>query len=167
MTEVKHALLLSEFKKAIKERIKDGDLSWMYQKLFFEFFISEEDLSERLEHYRKIFLKRPQSWFAEFHKSIRVNDFFDGRYAKFVDTLTEEQRKRRKEIIDLRMKWRRSNTDQEPPHTQELRNLNSLMDTPEDVPVAGIADAFLYSLIHVDKENELMKAMEIAFKICS
>ena len=159
--------LVTEFKKALKERFSKDDLSFLYQKLFFGIFISEKDLHEILEYYRTVFLEEPTDWFRQFHKSIRQTDFFQGSYVKFVDSLTEEEIKRRSEILDIRSKFRRANKDEEPPHTQELRNLNAMMNKQEEVPIAGIADAFLYSLIHVDEKSELKKAMEVAFKICS
>ena len=159
--------ITTEFKKAVKERINNSSLSFLYQKLFFEFFISEDDLEKSLKYYQVVFIKDPDDWFRQFHKSIRNTYFFEGEYIKIVDTLTDEERKRRNEIIDIRMKFRRNNKTEQPPHLQELQNLNGLMSKQEDVPVAGIADAFLYNLICIDEKNELLHAMEIAFKICS
>ena len=160
-TTVEYALV-NEFKKALKERISNEDISFMYQKFFFGFFISEEELGKTLKYYQEVFQKEPDDWFRQFHKSIRQTDFFDGDYYKEVNILTEEETKRRKELMN---NW--SSIKYTPADVDELRKLHNKFRHPEKVSVGGVADALLYSLIHVDETAELKHAMEIAFKICS
>lgn len=159
--EKQRSTIIIEFEKAIKERISNDSLSFLYQKLFFEFFISEEELENILEEYREVFLKEPDDWFRQFHKMIRQCDFFHGHYTKTVDILTEEERKRRDFLIKSRV------ISKEMPEAEELRKLNSKYRSQKEVPVGGIADVFLYELIHIDSKNELKHVMEITFKICS
>ena len=151
--------LVNEFKKALKERISNSDLSFMYQKLFFNCFISEKELNDILKYYQGIFKTEPENWFAQFHKSIRQTDFFDGTYFKEVNILTDEEMERRRYLIP---KKGRSESE-----VEELRQLNKKYRHLESVEIAGIVDAMLYSLIHLDEENKLKDVMEIAFKICS
>ena len=133
--------------------------------------MTEEELNEVLEYWQGEY-KKNEYWFGGFHKSIRQTDFFGGSYFKRVNKLTPEESVRRYEILDIRSKYRRECgkielTFDEIPHADELRKLNTKMRQEEEVPVGAIGDVFLYDLIHLDKNNDLMKCMEIAFKICS
>ena len=57
--------------------------------------------------------------------------------------------------------------DRSDPEAEELRQLNKKYRHLKEVSVAGVADAILYSVIHLDEKNELKDVMEITFKICS
>ncbi len=165
--EKQRSTIIIEFEKAIKERISNDSLSFLYQKLFFGFFISEEELENILEEYREVFLKEPDDWFRQFHKMIRQCDFFHGHYTKTVDILTEEEIKRRNYLLDYFSKQETLFRDNKTPEAEELRKLNSKYRSQKEVPVGGIADVFLYELINIDSKNELKHVMEITFKICS
>lgn len=159
--------LVEEFKKALTERFSYSDISFLYQRLFFDFLIDEKDLNNVLLKYQSVFIEDPYDWFRQFHKSVRQTDFFDGYYQKVVNMLTDTESKRYREILRLRSDWRNSDNHGEAPFTDELAKLNRIMNTVEPVSVTGIADSFLYGLINLDENDMLKTSMEVAFKICT
>jgi hypothetical protein len=163
--------LVEEFKAALKLRVEDSDLRYLYEKLLFGIFMSEEDLNDVLTYQMSQYKYHPDCWFTMFHKEIRQTDFFEGNYVKVTNSMTDAEAKRRNEILKSRSDFRKKNPNlvnkSEQPHTDELRTLNSLMTTLVEVPVAGLMSGFLHSIICLDNKGELKNAMEITFKICS
>jgi hypothetical protein len=83
--------LVEEFKKALTERFPYSDISFLYQRLFFDFLIDEKDLNRILLTYQSVFIEDPYDWFRQFHKSVRQTDFFNGYYQKVVNMLTDSE----------------------------------------------------------------------------
>ena len=157
--------LLEEFKRSLEERVVNKTLGRIYSEIFFGFYISKEDLLDMLEYQKTQFIEFKENWFEYFHKSIRQTDFFDDRYVKIVNMTTEEEGKRRWEIIQLRERARKNG---EPiPFTEELRTLNNKSETEVDVSVSSFGNMLIYNLICMDEHDDLMNAMEFTFKICS
>lgn len=172
--------IVQEFKNGLRNRIIDSDLSHMYKLLFN--LVEEEELKGILEAYQKEYNADKEYWFASFHKAIRQCDFINGvRVLKHKNLITPEQSKRRDEILQKRSKLRKEilKTDSDEEYEQlkatpnwkedfeELKTLNGLMQNEEEIHRGGIFDAFLYSIICLDRKNELMNVMELTFKICS
>lgn len=171
--------IVKEFKDGIKNRILDSDLSHMYKLLFN--LHNDEELKTLLERYRSEYQNNKESWFYQFHKSIRQTDYFKNfRVLKRVNKLTPEQAERREEILLKRQKNRSqycpNDSDDEyrilnaMPETisdlNELKKLNTLYLNEDEIHNGGIFDSFLWCLISMDNKNELKSVMELTFRIC-
>ncbi len=173
--------LLTEFKENL-ERFENGSFRHIY-KMLFE-LLGDESLEAMLKDAFDNYKKGEKAWFAIFHKGIRQCDIFTGIHSyRLIDKLTDEQRKRRNELLAIRhSQWNQFKAEQPdedyekykefgrtPERVEtlnELRGLNSIMRTEEYVSLGGILDSTLYNLISGDPSNELYHAMERTFKIC-
>lgn len=159
--------LTKEFKRALNDRFTNSDLAHLYKHLFFCDFIDEEELENILLEYQKVYFDDGDDWFRQFHKMIRQTDFFSGQYYKSVNTLSEEERERRRYIISVRSELRRTDDlNVELPYDDELRILNRKSNVHEPISLSGVLDSMLYGLIHLDEKNELKTILEFVFKIC-
>lgn len=167
--------ILKEFKDNLKRL--DSDIGSMYHHLFK--IIPEHKLINILEYWRTQFMNDKENWFYHFHKSIRQTDFYDLNVYQRVNNLTEEQKNRRVELLQIRMKMRYNKGDdtlvdmddntlkQYTEYGNELFELNRIMYTEEELRISGHLDMLLWNTIHLDQKNELKSILERTFKVCS
>lgn len=173
--------LLNEFKENL-ERFENHSFKSIYKMLFK--LLGDETMEAMLKNTFNDYKKDKENWFAIFHKSIRTCDIFTELHAyKVVDKLTDEQKNRRDELLKIREvqynQFKKENPDEDIQNYKEfikqperketlieLRKLNSIKRSEEEVSINGKLDAILYSLIAGDSANELYFAMERTFKIC-
>lgn len=171
--------IVKEFKDYLKNRFTNDSLAFMYKNLF-DLFTNEE-LKAKLEYWMTQYEEHKSEWFFYFHKSIRQTDFFyNVSVYRSEDRLTDEQRTRRKQLLNKRHKMIEdlcpNDTDEEhkalkenvewKTEGKELQGLNSLLNHEERIS-GGIFDSMLWELIHLDSKNELQSAFEYCFKICA
>lgn len=175
--------ILSEFKDLLN-KCTTPYIGEMYNHLFS--ILSDEELTELLTHYQSVYNEDREGWFYQFHKSIRQCDFFGNnlRSYRVVDKLTEEQSKRREELRKIWNKQYKLFLTEHPdedwdaykefkrlPGNQsilnELKELNSISGTKEEVSINGHLDMIFWNTIHLDRANELKKILERTFKICA
>lgn len=173
--------VVKEFKEILKS--KNSDICSIYHHLFS--IIPEDELKGKLEYWMSHYQEHKEEWFYDFHKSIRQSDFFNLTLHRYVNKLTEEQSKRRFELLKIRRiqykeEFEALNPDekmenyrifnQRPDRVEslnELSKLNSIMNTEEEFRISGHLDMLLWNTIHLDNDNELKKILELTFKICS
>ena len=175
--------ILKEFKDVLKRN--SSDISSMYHHLFS--ILSEEELTKILIDLQNIYNEDKEDWFYSFHKSIRQCDFFGDNLQSYriINKLTEEQTKRRRELMNIRKNQFDTEFKSLSPEEKmedylefnkredrveslkELKILNDLYRTKEEVSIAGHLDMLLWNTIHLDRENELQKIFERTFKLIS
>ena len=95
---------MEDIVKVFKENLKNKmtDIGSLYHHIFS--ILPEEDLKEILESWLTEYNEDKENWFYYFHKSIRQCDFFGLSLHRYVDRLTDEQYKRRNELLKIRNK---------------------------------------------------------------
>jgi hypothetical protein len=173
--------ILQEFKETLDR--KSTYVTEIYRHLFS--FFTDDEFREILTYLKKEYKRSKKEWFFYFHKSIRQTDFFDNqtniRAFRISDKLTPKEKRRRN---FLKKKWslqykefKKLHPDENyeeykkfraQPKCQEvlieLKKLNGIAQSQDEIRMMGDLDMILWNMIHVDKENELKNLLEKVFK---
>lgn len=150
------------------------------------FTMDSKELNKSLlylkEQYENDETSKKDVWFYDFHKSIRQCNFFtDIEGYRIVNNLTDEQKTLRESLLNKSSilyknwnkenpnasnteyhKWRESDVEKIE-IIKQLRPLNSLANTKEDIGLIGTFDSILWNIIHLDENNILKMILEQTF----
>jgi hypothetical protein len=146
-----------------------SDVSEIYRHLF---TCMESESLESTLNYLKDAVKN-ESWFFDFHKSMRQTDFYDDVFVVYkVDVRTNEERERMDGLRKILPMYPVSNAVKTEEAVElglesemkEFRDLNRKSMVEKRRSIGGNLDMVLWNLIHLDKDNFLQKFIQNFFK---
>lgn len=164
--------------------VNHSSLLSIYGSLFFT--LDSKELNKSLLYlkmeYENDETPTKDMWFYDFHKSIRQSNFFtDIEGFRIINMLTDEQKTLRNELskqshsvyeklkkihpnesMDEYNEWSKTDTERLE-ILKQLRPLNNLANTKEDIGLIGTFDSILWNMIHLDENNILKMILEQTF----
>ncbi len=171
-------LFVHELSSSIYYTVKELDIINTYIHLF---KILEKNNPTSLDYMYEEWLNKDENWFFNFHKSIRQNDLFNGINIRVSveSELNDEEETRYQEIKNsLKDKMNHLKYLEEDDYTlqyaqfrvdnrallKEQYQLQLKRKRDEDESVSGHIDMILWNLIHVDKDDVLIKQLNHFFE---
>ena len=151
--ENKNQTLEEKFLDSLRKKSDKKPKLFIYWNLFSVLHLGDPDF---LEYIVTEYKQAPEDswWFVNFHKALRQCDYFGDSLCMTNSVITDEENKRRNEILSLRAKIRRTaEFDVESKETEyyslglELGVLNRKNTTYNRTSISGHLDSILYQCI--------------------
>jgi hypothetical protein len=151
--ENKNQTLEEKFLDSLRKKSDNEPKLFIYWNLFSILHLGDPDF---LEYIVTEYQQAPDDswWFINFHKALRQCDYFSASLCMTNSIITDEENKRRNEILSIRAKIRReADFDVNNRETEyyslgvELSQLNRKNTTYERTSISGHLDSILYQCI--------------------
>jgi hypothetical protein len=151
--ENKNQTLEEKFLDSLRKKSDNEPKLFIYWNLFSILHLGDPDF---LEYIVTEYQQAPEDswWFINFHKALRQCDYFSDSLCMANSIITDEENKRRNEILSIRAKIRReADFDVNNRETEyyslgvELSQLNRKNTTYERTSISGHLDSILYQCI--------------------
>lgn len=163
--ENKSQTIEERFLDALRKKSDNEPKLFIYWNLFSILYLGDPDF---LEYIVTEYQQAPDDswWFINFHKALRQCDYFSDSLCMTNPIITDEENKRRNEILSTRAKIRREadfdETNRETEYYSlgiELGQLNRKNTTYERTSISGHLDSILYQCIK-NGNDELFNFMQ-------